>query len=261
QDKSKANQALGLHIEGPYISVQKKGTHDPHIIRKPNQEMIDFLCQNADVIKVITLAPEEVEIEHIRQLADAGIYVSAGHSNASYEQARRGFANGITLSTHLYNAMPPITGREQGLIGAIFDTPEIYAGIIVDGHHTSWASIRTAKKLKGDKLVLVTDATAPVGTNASTFEFAGKTIYYKDGVCLDENGTLSGSALTMNDAVKNSVLHVGIALDEAIRMATLYAARAIGMDKTLGSIERGKIANLVAFDNDFKVIKTIVNGQ
>ncbi len=256
-----SNQALGLHLEGPYLSLAKKGTHNPAYIRSPESEMIDYLCANADVITKITLAPEVADAKYIRQLHDAGIIVSAGHSSATYEQARIGFAAGISFATHLYNAMPVLVGREPGLMGAIFDTPEIYTGIIADGHHVAWASIRNAKKMKGDKLVLVTDATAPAGADIEEFIFAGKTIYYRDGLCVDENGTLSGSALTMIDAVANSVEHVGIPLDEALRMATLYPARAMGVEKTLGSIEVGKVANLTAFTRDYKIVTTIVNGK
>lgn len=255
-----SNQALGLHLEGPYISLEKKGTHNPDFIRKPDANMIDYLCANADVIAQVTLAPEQVEDKYIRQLADAGIIVSAGHSNSTYSRAREAFAAGISFSTHLYNAMPYITGREPGLVGAILDTPEVYAGMIADGLHVSWPNIRNAKRIKGDKLILVTDATAPAGAHIDRFTFAGKTIYYRDGLCLDENGTLSGSALTMIEAVANSVNHVGIALDETLRMATLYPARAIGVDDRLGSIEPGKIANLCVFDHEFKVTHTIVNG-
>lgn len=255
------NQALGLHLEGPYLSPVKKGTHNPAFIRQPTTEMIDYLCANADVITKVTLAPEMVEPNVIKQLSDAGIVVSSGHSNATYQQARNGFSAGSTFATHLYNAMPYITGREPGLIGAIFDTPEVYTGIIADGHHVAWASIRNAKRTKGDKLVLVTDATAPAGADMDQFIFAGKTIYYRDGLCVDENGTLSGSALTMIDAVRNTVEHVGIALDEALRMATLYPARAIGVEQRLGSITAGKVANLTAFTRDYQVTQTWVNGQ
>ncbi|NHB93924.1 N-acetylglucosamine-6-phosphate deacetylase [Photorhabdus cinerea] len=259
-------QALGLHLEGPYLNPIKKGTHNPELIRKPTPEMINFLCDNADVITKLTLAPEMVEQKYIRQLVEAGIVISAGHSNASYEEARQGFQNGITISTHLYNAMPYISGRQPGLIGAIFDTPEIYASIIPDGLHVLWPNIRNAKHLKKDKLILVTDAILPAGLDISTnkmrhFTFAGKTIYYRDGLCVDANGTLSGSSITMIDAVKNSVEHVGIDLDEALRMATLYPARAIGVDKYIGTIETGKIANLTVFSHDFKICKTIVNGK
>lgn len=255
------NQALGLHIEGPYISVAKKGIHNQDYIRHPSQDMIDFLCQNADVIKIVTLAPEEVEPHFIRQLAQAGIHVSVGHSNATYDECKQGFDAGITLATHLFNAMPYISGRMPGVVGAIYDAPDVYAGIIADGHHVEWSNIRNSHRIKQDKLVLVTDAILPVGTNMTEATFAGKTIYYKDGKCVDENGTLGGSGLTMIEAVANTVNHVGLALDEVLRMATLYPARAIGVDSTLGSIRAGKIANLVIFDRDFVILKTIVNGN
>ncbi len=255
------NQALGLHLEGPWLSLVKKGTHNPEYIRKPDPSLVNFLCQNADVITKITLAPEEVDPAVIRQLVDAGIRVSAGHSNATWQEAKRGFRAGISFATHLYNAMPYITGREPGLTGAIFDDPDLYCGVIADGLHVSYANVRTAKKLKGEKLCLVTDATAAAGADIDQFIFAGKTIYYRNELCVDENGTLSGSALTMIEGVRNLVEHVNIALDEALRMATLYPARAMGVADRLGTLEAGKVANLTAFSRDFKIIKTIVNGD
>lgn len=127
------NQALGLHLEGPWLNIVKKGTHNPDYVRKPDAALVDFLCDNADVITKVTLAPERVEPEVIRKLVAAGIVVSAGHSNATLKEAKVGFRAGITFATHLYNAMPYITGREPGLAGAIFDEPDVYCGIIVDG--------------------------------------------------------------------------------------------------------------------------------
>ena len=255
------NQALGLHLEGPWLNMVKKGTHNPDYVRQPDAELVNFLCDNADVITKITLAPEMVDTAVIRQLTDAGILVSAGHSNATLAEAKKGFRAGIGFATHLYNAMPYISGREPGLIGAIFDEPDLYCGIIVDGLHVDYANVRNAKRLKGDKLCLVTDATAPAGANIEQFIFAGKTIYYRNGLCVDENGTLSGSSLTMIEGVRNLVEHCGIALDEALRMATLYPARAIGVASQLGVIAPGHVANLTAFTPDYKVIKTIVNGN
>lgn len=255
------NQALGLHLEGPWLNIVKKGTHNPDYVRKPDAALVDFLCENADVITKITLAPERVEPEVIRKLVAAGIIVSAGHSNATLKEAKIGFRAGITFATHLFNAMPYITGREPGLAGAIFDEPDVYCGIIVDGMHVDFANVRLAKRLKGDKLCLVTDATAPAGANIEQFIFAGKTIYYRNGLCVDENGTLSGSSLTMIEGVRNLVEHCGIALDEVLRMATLYPSRAIGVDKQLGSIAPGMVANLTAFTRDYKITKTIVNGN
>ena len=255
------NQALGLHLEGPWLNLVKKGTHNPEFVRKPDHELVQFLCDNADVITKVTLAPEMVAPEVITALANAGIMVSAGHSNATAKEARIGFRAGITFATHLFNAMPYMSGREPGLTGAILDANEIYCGIIADGLHVDYINIRNAKRLKGDKLCLVTDATAPAGANIDRFIFAGKTIYYRNGLCVDENGTLSGSSLTMIEGVRNLVEHANIALDEVLRMATLYPARAIGVEKHLGSIAPGKVANLTAFTHDFKIIKTIVNGD
>ena len=255
------NKALGLHLEGPWLNIVKKGTHNPSFVRKPDAELVQFLCDNADVITKVTLAPEMVDPAVITQLANAGIVVSAGHSNATAKEARIGFRAGISFATHLFNAMPYMSGREPGLTGAILDANEIYCGIIADGLHVDYINIRNAKRLKGDKLCLVTDATAPAGANIEQFIFAGKTIYYRNGLCVDENGTLSGSSLTMIEGVRNLVNHANIALDEVLRMATLYPARAIGVDKHLGSIAPGKVANLTAFTHDFKIIKTIVNGN
>lgn len=256
-----SNQALGLHLEGPWLNPLKKGTHNPDLIRAPDNALVDFLCANADVISKITLAPEKVDAAVIRKLRDAGIIISAGHSHSTYDQALVGIDAGVSFATHLYNAMPTTSGREPGLIGALFDSPDVWCGVIADGLHVHYANIRNAKRIKGDKLILVTDATAPAGAAIDRFIFAGKTIYYRNGLCVDENGTLSGSALTMIEAVANSVEHVGISLDEALRMATLYPARAMGVDTHLGSIEAGKVANLTVFTRDYKITRTIVNGN
>ena len=255
------NQSLGLHLEGPYLNVAKKGIHSVDFIRPSDDGMIDLICANADIIAKVTLAPEQNAPEHISRLKAAGIVVSIGHTNATYAEARQGFEAGITFATHLFNAMTPMVGREPGVGGAIYDTPEVYAGIIADGFHVDYANIRIAHKIKGEKLVLVTDATAPAGANIDHFIFVGKKVYYRDGKCVDENGTLGGSALTMIEAVQNTVEHAGIALDEALRMATLSPATAIGVEDRLGRVRKGMVANLIVFDRDFNVKATVVNGQ
>ncbi|MEZ8021457.1 MULTISPECIES: N-acetylglucosamine-6-phosphate deacetylase [unclassified Vibrio] len=255
------NQSLGLHLEGPYLNVAKKGIHSVDHIRKSDNEMIELICENRDLVAKVTLAPEHNDPEHIERLHKAGVVVSIGHTNATYAEARQGFESGITFATHLFNAMTPMVGREPGVVGAIYDTPEVYAGIIADGFHVDYANIRIAHKIKGEKLVLVTDATAPAGADMEYFIFVGKKVYYRDGKCVDENGTLGGSALTMIEAVQNTVEHAGIALDEALRMATLYPATAIGVESKLGRIKKGMVANLAVFDRDFNVKATVVNGQ
>ena len=255
------NQALGLHLEGPYLSKEKKGVHREEYIREITPEMKTFLCDNADVITKITLAAENPTTQCIADFVEKGIIVSLGHSNATYEVANQAIAKGIGFATHLHNAMSPISsGRAMGVVGAVLDS-DLYAGIIVDGLHVEFGNVRIAKKVKGDKLCIVTDATAAAGSDIESFIFVGKTVYVRDGKCYDANGTLGGASVTMIESVQNAVKEVGISLDETLRMCNLYPARAIGVDDHLGSIEAGKIANLTVFTHDFKVIGTAVNGE
>ena len=255
------NQALGLHLEGPYLSVAKKGVHRPEYIREISPEMLDFLCQNGDVITKLTVAAENPTAEYISRFTQAGIIVSIGHSNATYEQAKQRFAEGASFATHLHNAMSPISsGREMGVVGAVLDS-DVYTGIICDGLHVHWGNIRLAKKAKGDKLVVVTDATAAAGADISEFIFVGKKVTVKEGKCYDEFGALGGASVTMIESIQNLIHHTDLSLDEILRMCTLYPAKAIGVDDKLGSIAVGKVANLAIFDQQFKVKATAVNGE
>lgn len=255
----KPNEVLGLHLEGPYLSIEKKGIHRPEYIRKADITMLDLICQNADIVSKVTLAPEKNSLEVIQRLSKAGIVVAIGHTNATYAQATVAIDNGATFATHLFNAMTPMTGREPGVIGAIYDK-NIYAGIIVDGFHVAYENVRISKKIMAEKLILVTDATAPAGANIEQFDFVGTTVYYKDGKCFAADGTLGGSALTMIEAIEKSVKFVGIELAEALRMATLYPARAMSIANKIGSIKSGNIANLAIFSSDYKVTGTVLNG-
>ncbi|PRM10440.1 N-acetylglucosamine-6-phosphate deacetylase [Haemophilus influenzae] len=257
------NQALGLHIEGPYLSIEKKGVHRPEYIREITPEMKDFLCENGDVITKMTIAAENPTINYTPDFVKAGIIVSVGHSNATYEVAKAAFHNGATFATHLHNAMSPISsGRAMGVVGAVLDS-DIYTGIIVDGIHVNYGNVRIDKKIKGDKLCIVTDSIAAAGAppELESFTFVGKTIYIKDGRCYDANGTIAGASITMMESIKNAVEYVEIPLAEAIRMSNLYPARAIGIDDRLGSVEKGKIANLAVFTPNYQVIGTVVNGK
>ena len=256
------NQALGLHLEGPYLSLAKKGVHREEYVREISEEMKEFLLNNADVITKITLAAENPTAQHIPEFVEKGIIVSIGHSNANYEQAKQAFNAGASFATHLHNAMSPISsGRDMGVMGAVLDSDEVYTGIIADGIHVTYGNIRIDKKVKGDKLCLVTDAVAAAGADIEQFTFVGKTVYVRDGKCYDANGTIGGAAITMIESIRNVVEHVGIPLDEALRMSNYYPAKAIKVDDHLGSIEVGKIANLTAFNHKFEVIGTAVNGE
>lgn len=253
------NEVLGLHLEGPYINLDKKGVHPSRFVRKPSPKMLNLICDNADILSKITLAPEVVDMIIIKQLSEAGIIVSLGHSNATYQQATEAIEYGASFATHIFNAMTSITGREPGLVGAVYDN-NIYAGIIVDGFHVAYENVRISKQLMGKKLLLVTDATAAAGSEIEQFDFVGTRVYYKEGKCSGKDGTLGGSAVTMIQSIQQCVDFVGITLDEALRMATLYPAKAMSIDHKLGSIKPGKIANLTIFDNDYNVKGTIVNG-
>lgn len=258
------HQVLGLHLEGPYLNVARKGIHPAPQVRTLDAEMLDFLCQQAEVIAKLTLAPECQSPAHIRQLVEAGILVAIGHTAATYEQANTAFAAGIRFATHLYNAMTPtLNGRTPGVVGAIYDNDTVFAGIIADGFHVHAANIRLAHKVLGNRLCLVTDATAAAGAPASLseFDFCGTRVLIKDGQCVDEQGTLGGSALTMIAGVRYLVNTVGLPLSDALCMASLNPAKAIGREHDLGSISQGKVANLVLLSPELEVVNTLVNGE
>lgn len=252
----------GLHLEGPFISTAKKGIHTQSFIRSLQDSDIKSLIANKEQIALLTLAPENASPEQINQLTQAGIRVALGHSNASYEKTQQAFAAGAGYATHIYNAMSGLKGRELGVLGAIFDSTNIYGGIIADGLHMDFAAVRIAKKLLGEYLYLVTDATAAANSDIKRFEFVGRTITVENGRCLGSDGTLGGSSLSLNEAVRNCVLSVGISLDEALRMASLYPARAIGVANELGAIQANHYANLTVLDpNTFEIHAMINEGK
>lgn len=237
---------LGLHVEGPWINPIKKGAHPEQYIYTPLLKDVKELVEyGKGVIKIITLAPEVCGKEIIEYILSQGIVVSAGHSNATYEQAMLGFANGIHVATHLYNAMSPLQHRAPGLLGAIFDHDKAKASIIPDGHHVDFAAIRIAKQIMKERLFVITDAVTETDTGIYKHHFINDK-YESDGI-------LSGSALTMNKAVRNLVKHCHVELDEALRMCSLYPAQVMNMHDSLGRIEKGYAASLVILDENFNV--------
>lgn len=257
------DRVLGLHLEGPYLNPERRGIHDPTHIRPADTTMVErIVARGPGVVRLVTLAPEMVEEEVVEQLSRAGIVVSAGHSDATFEQALAGFERGITMVTHLFNAMSPWLGRSPGLVGAVFSRPEVYAGIIADGHHVHYGSLRLAKAIKGNRLILVSDATPPVGTTLSSFMIGGQQVFYQNGRCISADGTLGGSALTLMEAVQNCVVHGGLDLAEALRMASLYPSQALGLDHSLGLLEPGYRANIVLFNaQNFRVEGIVDHGR
>lgn len=249
---------LGLHLEGPYLNPKRKGIHNEHYVRSPDPAMLQTIAKaGRDVVRLVTLAPEQVSAADIQTLAQQGIIVSAGHSDATWDQAIAGFAAGVRMVTHLFNAMSPWLGRNPGLVGATFHQPDIYAGIIADGYHVHPVSIALAQRLKQDKLILVTDATPPVGTRMDSFVIGGQEVFYREGKCVSADGTLGGSALSMIEAVRNVVQWLQLPIADALRMASTYPAQLLGLDHELGAIAPGYVANLVMFDDHLCVTGTM----
>ena len=252
---------LGLHIEGPYISIPKKGIHNPDYIRVMSDEIIHKIAKfGSRVTKIMTIAPENAKVEHLKELKDSGINLSIGHTNATYEEALEKVEY-FKMATHLFNAMSSFTSREPGVIGAIFENKSLYTGIIVDGVHSHYGSVKIAKDILKEKLFLVTDAVAPVGTNMESFMFEGNKVLYKDGKCISPDGTLGGSALTMIEGVQNLVKHVGVSLEEALLMASTYPAKAVKVDNEYGYVKEGYIADLVILDKELNISNMIVKGE
>ena len=223
---------LGLHLEGPWINPVKKGAHIEDLIHSPSIEQVrDLLEYGRGVIKMITLAPEVCAPAIVELVLSEGIVISAGHSNASYEQANDSFKNGITTVTHLFNAMSPLQHRAPGLVGAVFNDENVMASIIPDGHHVDFAAIRIAKNIMKDRLFLITDAVTE--TDKGGYQ------HYLAGDKYEAGGILSGSALTMGKSLRNLVQYAGVDIGEAIRMCSLYPAQVIGLENELGKIATG----------------------
>ena len=240
----------GIHLEGPWINPVRKGVHQEKYIHVPSlQEVKELTAYGEGVIRMITLAPEVCSDEVIGHLVTSGIKLSAGHSNATYAEALHGFNKGIRLATHLYNAMSPLQHREPGLAGAVMDDQRVMASIIPDGIHVDFAAIRIAKKAMGERLFVITDAVTDTDVGDYQHIFAGDK--YEAG------GILSGSALTMSNAFANLVQKAGIDLGEAIRMCSLYPARAIGIDHERGLLAIGYKAEMALLNNSGEFIKLI----
>ena len=253
---------LGIHIEGPFLNVQRKGVHDAAKLRELDETALKLLTSLRGGKTLITLAPEMTTPQIIRKLVDAGVIVSAGHSNATYAQVKQALDSGLTGFTHLFNAMSQLTGREPGMVGAALDDPASWCGIILDGLHVDPVVLRIALRSKPrDRFMLVTDAMPSVGIDGDSFMLQGRRITVRDGKCLDEAGTLAGSHLNMAEAVGNAVQMLGIDLPLAARMASQYPAAFLGLEHELGRIQPGCRASLVAADENMNVVETWIDGK
>ncbi len=255
---------IGLHLEGPHLALARKGTHDPSLIRPMDEADLERLCAAAESLPnlLCTVAAETVPPEQIARLAAAGAIVSIGHSDAGYEQTMAAFGAGASMATHLFNAMSQLGNREPGVVGAVLDSTAVHAGLIADGIHVHAASMGTALRAKHGPghIFLVTDSMSQTGTDLKTIELNGRTITRANGALRLADGTLAGADLDMIDAVNFVIDRLGLAPEEAYRMAALYPARAIGADDRLGHLRSSAEASFVHLSDDRQVKSTWIGG-
>lgn len=253
---------LGIHIEGPFLNVARKGIHDPAKLRELEPSAVGLLTSLHGGKTLVTLAPEMTTPEIIAALVKAGVVVSAGHTNATYTEISAALRHGLTGFTHLFNAMSQLTGREPGVVGAALDDRNSWCGIIVDGEHADPVVLRIALRCKPhNRFMLVTDAMPGVGTNSTSFILQGRKITVTGLACFDEDGRLAGSNIDMASCVRNAVKLLHLPLPEAVRMASLNPAEFLGLGHEVGQIRAGYRANLVLADHDLNVLETWIDGN
>ncbi|ODT03776.1 MAG: N-acetylglucosamine-6-phosphate deacetylase [Mesorhizobium sp. SCN 65-20] len=256
---------LGLHLEGPHLSLARKGAHDPKLIRPMDEQDQAALIAARPSMPVLltTVATESVTAEQVKALADAGVVVSLGHTDTNYRTARAYAEAGASMATHLFNAMSQIGNREPGLAGAAIETPTLSAGLIADGVHVDPATMQIALKAKNGpaRIFLVTDAMATIGTDLKSFQLNGRTIKRENGRLTLEDGTLAGADLDMISAIRFMHEKIGYDLGEAIRMASLYPAESVKQDHRLGRLAKGFAANAVQLTDALDVSGTWIDGN
>lgn len=253
---------LGIHIEGPFLDKERKGAHELRFIR----EMADAdLAQiaNADCGSVmLTLAPNRVPTNLIKSLSGKGVFVSLGHSEANLAEVTNALASGARAFTHLFNAMSQMNGREPGMVGAALADPESFCGLIVDGYHVHDSAMKVALAAKPrSRIMLITDAMPTAAGGPDSFALQGRGVHLVNGKLVLDDGTLAGSNLTMDEAVRYCVERLGVSLDDALLMASLNPAAFLRRDHELGRIKSGYLASLVHLSDDLQVLETWIDGK
>lgn len=253
---------IGVHFEGPHLSVAKKGAHSEAFIRGLSDQEWAVISRDDLGLVAVTVAPENVSPSDISQMVSLGIRVFLGHSNADFTTAQAALDAGASGFTHLFNAMSPFTSREPGMVGAALLNDNAVCGLIVDGHHVDYTACQLALKNKpAGSLLLVTDAMSVVGTDIERFAFFDREIIRRGDKLNSTTGELAGSALDMASAVRNMVKHVGVSLEEALRMASLYPAKYLGKEQEFGQLIKGARADFIALDEDITVTQSWVAGK
>jgi N-acetylglucosamine-6-phosphate deacetylase len=250
---------IGAHLEGPFLSAERLGTHPFEHRRDPDLELLERLLDVGRVTSM-TLAPELPGADAvIRRLLDRGVVVSAGHTNATAEQANAAFALGVSTVTHLFNAMRPFRSRDPGIIGVALTRPEVFVQLIVDGHHLADETVRLVWAAAAGRLALVSDATAGAAFGGGSYQLGDVAIEVADGPPTREDGVLAGTVLTMIDAVRN--LHaLGISFEDAVGAATAVPARIVGRPD-LGVLEPGAAADIVVLDDRLEIVNVVCAGE
>lgn len=252
---------VGIHIEGPFINEVKRGIHEAHRIRRLDDAILQTLIAPHRGRVMLTLAPELCDEDDISTLVRHGVIVSAGHSDATYDEAQRAIGAGLTGFTHLFNAMSPLHHRNPGAVGAAFDS-DTFCGLIVDNVHLHPAVVRLAIHAKGtDRIMLVTDAMPSVGTDVSEFTLQGKRIAVKDGVCIFEDGTLAGTHLDMASALRKTVEVTGLSVPDVSVMTSATPAAFLSLQDSIGAISPGQRADWVWLDAELTPRATWIGGQ
>ena len=257
-------EILGIHMEGPYINPEKKGAQKEDEIKKISlKEFLEFNQASSNLIRLVTIAPEMPgAIGLIKYLCKQGIIASVGHTNATYVQTQAGIQAGLSHVTHTFNAMRGLHHREPGVVGAALTSPELTVEVIADGIHIHPIVLKILTKIKEDeKVVLITDAMRAAGLKEGTYDLGGQEVIVAKGQARLKDGTLAGSVLTMDKAVKNMVNKIGIQLPKAIQMASFNPARSIGVENRKGSLEPGKDADIVILNKKLEVELTMVASK
>ena len=253
---------LGIHLEGPFLDPTRKGAHDANYIRPIETSDIEMIADADCGAVMLTVAPNRISADAIRTLAGRGVLVSLGHSEASYDEALAGVAAGARAFTHLFNAMSPFLGRTPGMVGAALDAKDAFVGIIADGHHVHPASLRIAFAAKShDRMMLITDAMPPAAGGPDSFLLQGRRVARADGCLRLGDGTIAGSVITMDEAVRFCVRTVDVTLAHALAMASRTPAAFLRRDRDLGRIAPGYLASLVHLDDELRVRETWVEGE
>ena len=261
----KGSRVLGIHTEGPFISPKRNGAHHIPLILEGSNELMDRLISASNnLVSMVTVAPEiKGGLDLIKHLISKNIVASLGHSEATFEEATKGIELGATSTTHTFNAMSPLQHREPGMVGAVLDADDIFCEAILDGIHIHPVAFRVLLARKGiDKVNLVTDSTSYAGEGDGKFSRPDGRTLIKDGgrIVIEGSNTLAGSSLNMNMALKNCLKFSTVDLSDLSKLTSLNAAKIIGCENDLGSIESGKIADLVVLDANFDTQAVMMEG-